>query len=71
MELELRNRRALVTGSTLGIGFAIRSCAASPPPRRWPTWPSTCAARALCSPRASATTGSSLRVDGGTANYIL
>jgi enoyl-[acyl-carrier-protein] reductase (NADH) len=25
----------------------------------------------LCSPRASATTGAAMRVDGGTANYIL
>jgi NADP-dependent 3-hydroxy acid dehydrogenase YdfG len=59
MDLQLTNKKALVTGSTAGNGFAIDALLAHE------------GASVACSPRASATNGTTLRVDGGLVRSIL
>ncbi len=81
MDLQIRNKRALVTASTSGIGLAIAQALAAEGARvivNGRTQERVNAALAqvegqasgvaayLCSERASATTGSPVRVDGGS-----
>jgi NAD(P)-dependent dehydrogenase (short-subunit alcohol dehydrogenase family) len=80
MDLQLTNKKAVVTGSTAGIGLAIASLfaeeGASVRPsslrKRFAT-PEEVAAMVVyvCSPRASATNGAALRVDGGVVRSIV
>jgi NAD(P)-dependent dehydrogenase (short-subunit alcohol dehydrogenase family) len=94
MDLQLTNKKALVTGSTAGIGFAIASLLAQEGAAVIVTGRSRqrveqavgriqketknaqvtgVAAMVVyvCSPRASATNGAALRVDGGVVRSIL
>jgi len=85
MNLQLENRRALVTGSTAGIGFAIaRGLAvegaqvtltgrtqASVDAALTRLFESVPTARADGVAGASATTGAALRADGGVVNQIM
>lgn len=88
MDLCLRDKRALVSGSTAGIGYAavralasegegcccrefFRSARAASVLQRFAT-PDEVASMIVypCSERASATTGSALRVDGGVVGAL-
>jgi NAD(P)-dependent dehydrogenase (short-subunit alcohol dehydrogenase family) len=67
MDLELTGKKALITGSTAGIGFGIAS-----PLKRFATPVDDVAMVVhVCSRRPSANNGAALRVDGGVVRSIV
>lgn len=57
MDLQLKNKRILITGTSAGIGLAIAKEVAA-------------ITAYLCSPRSSATNGAPIRVDGGVVKSM-
>jgi NAD(P)-dependent dehydrogenase (short-subunit alcohol dehydrogenase family) len=71
MDLGLKGKRALVTGSTAGIGLATARALAEEGARVTINGRTVERGRAaVCSARASAATGAALRVDGGVVRAI-
>lgn len=76
MDLQLQGKRALVTGSTASIGWAIaRELAAEGASvilnGRDPARLAAALVAYVCSPRAAVTNGSALRADGGVVRSLI